>query len=130
MKKNTVILLTLSLLFIFGNAYSQGKLDLTGTWEGSTFAEGPGFDMVFTLVLKHEDDAITGKLTDDMGYIDSEITGAKLEGDVLTFEAIAMAPDGEIPMIFTLKCSSSELKGEWDAGGGEAYGEWTATKNP
>jgi len=129
MRQNRLALMTLSLLFIIGIAYSQEKLDLTGTWEGSTFAEGAGFALVFTLVLEHKDDAITGKLSDDMGYIDSEITEVKLEGDVLTFEAIAMAPDGNLTMLFTLKCSDEELKGEWDAEG-EAFGEWTATKTP
>jgi len=129
MRRNRMVLMTLSLLMIIGIAYSQEKLDLTGTWEGSTFAEGPGFDMVFTLVLEHKNDAITGKLSDDMGYIDSEITEVKLDGDVLTFEAIAMTPDGDVTMVFTMKCSAGELKGEWDAEG-EAYGEWTATKTP
>ena len=130
MRRNGSILLVLSLLFTIGIAFSQAKLDLTGTWEGPTYAEGPGFDMVFTLVLEQKNDVITGKLNDDLGYIDSDITEVTLTDGVLTFEAVANSPEGEIFMSFTLKCSNSELKGEWDAGGGAAYGEWTATKTP
>jgi len=128
MRRSFSILLVLSLLFTIGIAFSQAKLDLTGTWEGSTYVEGPGFEMFFTMVLEHKDGVITGKLNDDMGYIDSDITEVKLDGDVLTFEVVADSPEGEISMSFTMECSNSELKGEWDAGGGAAYGEWTAGK--
>jgi len=128
MRRNGSILLVLSLLFAIGIAFSQAKLDLTGTWEGSTYVEGPGFEMFFIMVLEHKNDTITGKLNDDMGYIDCDITEVKLTDGVLTFEAVANSPEGEISMSFTMECSNSELKGEWDAGGGEVYGEWTAGK--
>lgn len=127
MKNWTLILLVFSLLFSAGAAFSQSKLDLTGTWEGSTYAEGPGFELTFTLVLEHKNDTISGKLNDDQGYIDCELTEVKLTDDVLTFEAVAGTPDGNLPMTFTMTCSNDELKGKWEAGM-EAYGDWTAVR--
>lgn len=125
MRRILAISLALSLLFLSALplAFSQEKVVLTGTWSGSTYVEGPGIDLVFTLVLEHKDDTITGKLNDDMGYIDSEITEAKLENNVFTFNAVAQTPDGDIPMSFKMTVTGDKMEGEWEAGG--LTGSWT-----
>ena len=87
MRRFFTISLALSLLFILPQAFSQEQTNLTGTWEGPTYVEGAGIELVMILVLEHKDDTITGKLNDDQGYIDSEIKEVKLEGNVFTFQA-------------------------------------------
>ena len=126
MKKNLSILAVLGLLIILNSAFAA-EINLTGTWEGPTYAEGAGIDLVFTVVLEHKDGAITGTLTDDMGYINCDITEAKLENNIFTFEAIANTPDGDMPLKFNMTVTENKLEGKWDAGDA-VYGEWTAEK--
>ncbi|UCC39286.1 MAG: hypothetical protein JSV96_16030 [Candidatus Aminicenantes bacterium] len=125
MRRFFTISLALSFLFLFISplAPSQAKVDLNGTWEGSTLVEGAGIELVLTLVLEHKADTITGKLNDDQGYIDSEITEVTLENNVLTFNAIANTPDGDIPMSFKMTVTGDKMEGEWEAGG--VYGSWS-----
>lgn len=127
MKKIQYMALMLALLTGLTLADSEQAVNLTGTWEGPTYAEGPGIDINITLVLKHEGDAITGAINDDLGYIACEITDPKIEGDVFIFSATAMTPDGDVPVNFKLTISESTLEGEWTAGD-VAYGSWTANK--
>lgn len=123
MKRILAILSTLSLLFILPLVSSQEKVNLSGTWEGPTYVEEAGIELALTLVLEHKNDTITGKLNDDMGYIDSEITDAKLEDNVFTFKAVAQTPDGEVPMSFKMTVTGDKMEGEWDAEG-VATGSW------
>jgi len=105
---------------------SHGNSDLTGIWKGLTFVEGGDIDLVFTLDINHEDSDITGELTDDMGYIDSRITGAKLTKNILSFTTLGNAPEGEIPMVFTIALAGDELIGFWRA---DPYsGVWNARR--
>jgi len=125
MRKILTISLALSLLSLFISplAFSQEKVDLNGTWEGPIYVEEAGIELALTLVLEHKNDTITGKLTDDMGYIDCEITEAKLENNVFTFSAVAMAPESELPMSFQMTVTGDKMEGEWDAAG-MAFGSW------
>ena len=125
MRKFLTTSIALSLLFLFISplAFSQEKVDLNGTWEGPITVEEAGIEIGLTLVLEHKDDTITGKLTGDMGYIDCEIEEAKLENNIFTFDAIAMTPDSEIPMSFTMTVTGDKMEGEWDAAG-MAFGSW------
>lgn len=127
MKKNIAVLMSLALIVSASMMFAQGGINLTGTWEGPTLAEGPDIDLTFTLVLEHKGAAITGKLNDDMGYIDCEITDAKLEKNVLTFNAVANTPDGDMDMTFTMTVSAKKMEGTWEAGD-MVTGNWTAEK--
>jgi hypothetical protein len=116
------------ILFLFSSVvFSLGKVDLTGTWEGETYVEG-GPTLFLTLTLEHKADAITGTITDDMGYIDSEVTEAKLEGDAFTFQAVAQSPVGEIVLVFNLKVTENSMEGTWESEDGSYSGEWTAER--
>ena len=109
-----------------GQLFSQEKIDLTGTWKGSTYVEGADIELMMTLVLEHKGGVITGKLNDDMGYIGCPITEAKLVNNVLTFKAVAMPPEGETPMSITMTVTGDKMEGKWEA---DIYtGSWTATK--
>jgi len=123
--------LSLGLVFIVflfsGVVFSLGKVDLTGTWEGETYVEG-GPTLMLTLTLEHKGDEITGNLTDDMGYIDSEITAAKLEGDSFSFQAVAQSPAGEIVLAFKVTVTGDSMEGAWESEDGAYSGEWTASR--
>ncbi len=127
MKKMPYLVLMLALLAGLALTGEKQALNLTGTWEGPTYIEGPGIDLTMTLILGHDGDVITGALNDDLGYIACEITDPKISGGIFTFSAIAMTPDGDVPVNFKLKISESTLEGEWTAGD-VAYGSWTAHK--
>ena len=120
----TSLALFLLFLFISPKAGSQEKVDLNGTWEGPIYVEEAGIELGLTLFLEHKEDTITGKLNDTEGYIDCEITEAKLENNVFTFSIVAMGPDGgEIPMSFKMTVTGDKMEGEWDAAG-MAFGSW------
>ena len=127
MKKPMIILLTLCMLFGFSLGVSAVQINLTGTWVGPTHVEGPGIDLEMTLVLEHKGDTITGKFNDDMGFVDCEITDAKLEGNVFTFKAVANTPDGDVAMKTTVTVNGDTMEGKWEGEDG-TYGEWTAKR--
>jgi len=126
MKKALTLLLSMVMIFSFSILISQEKTDLTGTWKGATYVEGADIELLLTLVLDHKGSAITGKLNDDMGYIDTPISEGKLANNVLTFKGITYPPEGETPIVFTLTVTGDQMKGSWKAG--EYTGEWTAQK--
>ena len=127
MRGKLSLILALTVLVFSGSLFSSGKLDLTGTWEGETLVEG-GPALFLTLTLEHKGDAITGSLADDMGYIDSEITDAKLEGENFKFQAVAQSPAGEIVLIFDVTVTTDAMEGAWESEDGAYSGEWAATK--
>ncbi len=127
MKKLPLMCLILALFAGLILADAEPAINLTGTWEGPTYADGPGIELTMTLVLKHEGETITGAINDDLGYLDCEIKDPKIEGGVFTFSATAMTPDGDVPVDFKLNISEAALEGEWTAGD-VAYGSWTANK--
>jgi len=125
--RNFSILLVIILITISIPIGAQEKINLTGTWKGETLAEGPDIDIILTLVIEHKNDGISGQLEDDMGFIDSEITDAKLDTNILTFKSIAQTPDGDVGMTFKLTVTGDEMKGDWEAEDG-VFGLWTAKK--
>jgi len=114
------------LVLSFNLTFAQ-KVDLNGTWQGATFAAGPDIDLTLTLVLEHKDNKITGKLKDDLGFINSPITEAKLVDKKLTFKSIAQTPDGDVGMSFKLTVKKDALDGSWQADDGTT-GDWAAKK--
>lgn len=108
-------------------ALSQGKADLAGTWKGSSFANGPDIDLMFTLVIELKDGNITGKMNDDMGYVDTEIRKVTFENNVLKFDLTAQTPDGGLEVSFEMNVKKDELDGKWEAVDG-TYGSWKAKK--
>lgn len=126
MRNKTGILLVLSLLVVSGLSISSQKLDLAGTWEGPTLVDSAGIELILTLVLEQDGDEITGKINDNQGFIDCEITNPNLDGNTFTFNAIANTPDGDYELIFEVKIEGNTMTGAWETDG--AYGEWTAEK--
>lgn len=127
MKKFLSVVFIFCILVLSFNLTFAQKVDLSGTWKGATFAAGPDIDLNLTLVIEHKDNKITGKLKDDLGFINSPITEAKLVENTLTFKSIAQTPDGDVDMTFKLSVKKDVLDGSWKADDGTT-GDWTAKK--
>ncbi len=127
MKKQHLILLMTILAFGYGMLNAYEAADLTGIWEGTTYAESAGAELVLTLVLEQEGDGITGSIKDDMGYLDCAIEEATLIDDVLNFKATAITPVGDLIVSFAMEASGSTMEGEWEAEDGSS-GTWNPTK--
>ncbi len=127
MKKLHILLLMLILSCSSSLLDAREAVDLAGTWEGPTYAEGAGIELILTLVLKHEGDGISGTITDDQGFIDCEIEEASLDNDVIKFKALAVTPAGDLLVDFELKVTESTMEGEWQAEDGTS-GIWNPAK--
>ena len=127
MKKQHIILLMTILALGFGMLDAHEAADLTGTWEGPSYAESAGAELVLTLVLEQDDEGITGSIKDDMGYLDCAIEEATLADDVLKFKARAKTPVGDLVVSFAMKVAGSSMEGEWQAEDGSS-GTWNPAK--
>jgi len=127
MKKLHILMLLMTLSFGSSLQGAREAVDLTGTWEGPTFAEGAGIELVLTLVLKQEGDTISGTIKDDQGYIDCEIEEPGLENEILKFKAMAVTPAGDLAVEFEMTVKGSDMEGEWQAEDG-TYGIWNPEK--
>jgi hypothetical protein len=127
MRGKLLLILGLAVIMLSALVFSLGKTDLTGTWEGETYVEG-GPTLVLTLTLEHKGEEITGTIVDDMGYIDAEISEAKLNGNEFTFQAVAQSPVGELILLFKVTVDGDSMEGAWESEDGAYAGEWTATR--
>jgi len=127
MKKRLILMLLMALSLGFSFLDAHGAADLSGTWEGPTYAESAGAELVLTLALKHEGEFISGTIKDDMGYLDCAIEDASLENDVLIFKAKAVTPAGDLIVKFAMKVAGSMMEGEWQAEDGSS-GVWSPDK--
>jgi hypothetical protein len=127
MKKLNICLLMLILAGSAGLSDAREDANLTGTWEGATYAESAGAELVLTLVLEEEDGIISGTIKDDMGYLDCAVEGAGLENGILKFKATAVTPGGDLIVEFEMKVTGSTMEGEWQAEDGSS-GTWNPEK--
>lgn len=116
----TTVLVLTTLLF-------GGQADPTGTWVGPMPVAEAGIELQLTLTLENKDGQLTGRLKDDMGYIDCEIADAVLEDTALTFTAAAQTPDGAFDLNFNMRIDGETMAGTWEIPG-MATGDWTAEK--
>lgn len=124
--KKTITLLALTIFVVSGLAFAAQSADLTGTWEGPLPVADAGIELFMTLEVQHSGDEITGKINDDQGYIDCEITDALLDGKTFTFMAIANTPDGDYDLTFTMTVEGDTMTGSWETDG--MSGEWEAER--
>lgn len=103
-------LATLLLFFtLFPNpAGAQEKINLTGIWEGTIYIADIDIDMELTLVLTERNGTISGRITDDWGYINCDITEPNRENNVLTFKALVETPSDDHQMSFKMIINSFE----------------------
>ena len=126
MKNKTIVFIILSVFAVSGVSIAYQELNISGTWEGPTLVESAGIELILTLVVEQEGDEIKGKINDDQGFIDCEISEPKLEGNTFTFLATAVTPDGDYELLFEVEVEGDTMTGSWETDG--SYGEWTAQK--
>jgi len=108
-----------------GHVY-QEKIDLTGMWEGTIYIAGIDIEMELTLVLKEENGILSGKITDDWGYIDCDLMEPKQNDNTLTFKAMVETSTDEHQMIFIMTITKNKMKGRWESLG--SYGNFSFIK--
>lgn len=123
------ILATLSLLIVFWAAnpcFAENNNGLSGTWKGILYISELDIDMEIVLVLEEKNGTLTGRISDDWGYLDGDIIDPAFERDILTFEALAQSSQGDRPMIFRMAVGENEMRGEWNSLG--SSGDWILAK--
>ncbi len=119
MKKLIFLLfLTVALVFVVGPLFGR-EIDLTGTWEGTTYVSNAGDDQV-TLVLRKEGETYSGTVTDSMQLaLESKLENVKFADGTLTAEFMIFNGSDYIKISLTLKISGELLVGNWEDPGGE-----------
>jgi hypothetical protein len=105
---------------------SQEKVNLTGIWEGSIYIADIDIDMELMLVLTERDGIISGRITDDWGYLNCDITEPNRENNVLTFKALVETSSDNHQMSFKMIISKAKMEGQWESLG--SFGSWTAQR--
>jgi hypothetical protein len=128
-KMKSYILAVLSLLIVFLAAnpcFAEDNNGLSGTWEGILYIADLDIDMEIVLVLEEKNGALTGRISDDWGYLNGDIIDPAFERDTLTFEAFARSSQGDRPMVFRMTVGENEMRGEWNSLG--SSGDWILAK--
>jgi hypothetical protein len=113
------ILLAASLVFCLGTLFGQA-VNITGTWEGTTYVPDRGDDQV-TLVLKKDGETYSGTVTDSMGMAsESKLENVQFKDETLTAEFLIFNGSDYVRINFTLKVSGEMLVGNWTDPGGES----------
>jgi len=109
MKIFMIVLVTLILaVFVFA-----GTVDLTGTWKGSTEADGNSVDL--TLVLKKEADVIAGSIT-AAGFADNEeIMDVEFKDNKLNFSFTVYNGSEYLVVKINLSVSEDRMTGGWES---------------
>jgi hypothetical protein len=116
MKESLFTVLFLALFTLVSiPAVSEEKIDLTGTWESTIYIGGIDIEMELTLLLKEENGVISGKITDDWGYINCDAMEPKRENNTLIFKSMVETSGDKHQMIFKLAITKNEMKGQWES---------------
>jgi len=109
-----VFLISLCTIFSFSQ-----DVDLTGTWEGSTFVPDQGEDGM-TLVIKKEEGEYTATITDSLGMLmDTECEDIEFEEGTLTFNVSIAQEMESLTVWITLEVEGDTMKGYWETGDGD-----------
>lgn len=119
MKKLTLpLILTAVFVFSLGTLFGQA-IDLTGTWEGTTYIPDAGDDQV-TLTLRKEGETYSGTLSDSMGMaVESKLENVQYAEGTLKAEFVIFNGSDYVRIRLTLKYSEGMLVGHWADPGDE-----------
>lgn len=123
------ILTSLSLLFVFlavNSCFAEGNNELTGTWEGVIYLADLDIDMEIVLVVAEKNGTVTGRITDDWGYLDCDIIDPKFEQNILTFKAMVESSQSDHQMVLRMRVAGNGMTGQWESLG--SYGDWSLVK--
>ncbi len=123
----SVSMLALFLSFLaYGLCFPEDDIALTGKWEGTIYLSGIDIDMEIILVLAEENGKVTGKISDDWGYLDCDIEDPVLEQNVLTFKAMVESSQNDHQMVFRMVVEGGRMAGQWESLG--SFGDWSLVK--
>jgi hypothetical protein len=127
MKSLKTTLMTAAFLILLPNiVLSQEKLSLPGIWEGTVYMAGIDIEMVLALELAQKNESISGKMTDDWGFINCAITEPELETNILTFKVMVETSNDDHQMAFRMTIKGNKMEGQWESLG--SYGECSMVK--
>jgi hypothetical protein len=120
MKKSSVYLTLSVFLLAFCAVLSSGQeVDLTGTWQGSTFVPDQGEDGM-TLVIKKNEGEYTAKLSDSLGMLmDTECEDIEFSEGTLTFNFSISDGMEAFTVWIALEVEGDTMKGYWETAEGD-----------
>jgi len=121
--KRTVSILTLFILlltFTYGVSFCQ-KVDLSGTWEGSTDVPDVPEPVKMTLVLEKTDEGYSGTINDSLGMIqNAEIEDFEFEDNDVTFNFTFSDGSNYIAVYITMTVEGDKMTGHWETEDGSS----------
>jgi len=121
--KRTVSILTLFILlltFTYGVSLCQ-KIDLSGTWEGSTDVPDIPEPVKMTLVLEKTDEGYSGTINDSIGMIqNAEIEDFEFEDNDVTFNFTFYDGSNYITVYIALTVEGNKMNGHWETEDGSS----------
>ena len=129
-----VLLISIAFIFFLNPLNSlafQEIPDLTGTWIGpSTIENEPGGRNDLTLVLRIQEETLTGYMSDEFGYINkSFVKNVKFEQEVFTFDVKVTNPEGKIVTFsFKMNIKNNSMEGSFHVKELNLNGNWSAMK--
>jgi hypothetical protein len=113
--------LAVAIVLVLGLCLTARAADpLSGTWNGT--ANSPQGAVGFTLTLTVADQAVTGSISADGGS--DAISDGKFDGETLTFNTTYNG----MAVAMSAKLTDGKLVGSFSVNGGEAAGDWEATR--
>lgn len=107
---------------------AQQPADLAGTWSGEATLEGMDEPNTLTLVLEMKEGQLAGHMTDQYGACNDAIKDIALEKDSFNFATSVKFDGQQGTILFRMKVSGDEMKGEIEIPEMSAKGTWQATK--
>ena len=119
MKKSSIYLSLFVFLIAFCSVISFSQdVDLTGTWEGSTFVPDQGEDELI-LVIKKEEGEYAATISDSLGMLmDTECEDIEFKEGSLTFNFTIVQDIESLTVWITLQVEGDTMKGYWETGDG------------
>lgn len=119
MKKSSIYLSLFVFLIAFCSVISFSQdVDLSGTWEGTTFVPDQGEDEMI-LVIKKEDGEYAATISDSLGMLmDTECEDIEFKEGTLTFNFTIVQDIESLTVWITLQVEGDTMKGYWETGDG------------
>ncbi len=127
MKLMLSVFMSLFLVFLTPKpCLAEDTAEISGTWEGIIYLSELDIDMEIILVLAEDSGQVSGRISDDWGYLDCDITDAALRRNILTFKAMVETAQNDHQMVFQLKVDGDQMTGQWESLG--SFGDWSLSK--
>ena len=120
MRRALALPLIVVIVLLVAVAAAAAADSLSGTWSAN--ANSPQGPVPFKLTLTLAEKAVTGTISSDMGS--DAITDGTFDGETLSFNTTYNG----MAVSMTAKLADGKLAGTFSVNGGEASGDWAATR--